>query len=82
MDISDAATSAHTDPAFTHATCAATAREFKLVEGDPVNINDLKFFSQGIRPGAETATHNSELKATHAAVVGLLQQVVSTRQRV
>ena len=47
-----------------------------------MNINDLKFFSQGIRPGAETATHNSELKATHAAVVGLLQQVVSTRQRV
>lgn len=24
--------------------------------------------AQGIKPGAETATHNSELRATHAAV--------------
>ena len=47
------------------------AREFKLVEGDPVNINDLKFYSQGIVPGAETASHNQSVKATHAAVGGI-----------
>ena len=47
------------------------AREFKLVEGDPVNINDLKFYSQGIVLGAETASHNQSVKATHAAVGGI-----------
>ena len=47
------------------------AREFKLVEGDPVNIQDLKFYSQGIKPGAETASHNQTMRATHAAVGGI-----------
>mmetsp|Transcript_14481 Transcript_14481/g.61011 ORF Transcript_14481/g.61011 Transcript_14481/m.61011 type:complete len:276 (-) Transcript_14481:151-978(-) len=47
------------------------AREFKLVEGDPVNIEDLKFYSQGIKPGAETASHNQTMRATHAAVGGI-----------
>ena len=47
------------------------AREFKLVEGDPVNIQDLKFYSQGIKPGAETASHNQTVRATHAAVGGI-----------
>jgi len=47
------------------------AREFKLVEGDPVNIEDLKFYSQGIKPGAETASHNNTMRATHAAVGGI-----------
>jgi len=47
------------------------AREFKLVEGEPVNIADLKFFSQGITPGAETASHNQTVATTHAAVGGI-----------
>ena len=47
------------------------AREFKLVEGDPVNIQDLKFYSQGIKPGAEPASHNQTVRATHAAVGGI-----------
>ena len=47
------------------------AKEFKLVEGDPVNIEDLKFYSRGIKPGAETASHNQTVRATHAAVGGI-----------
>jgi len=43
-------------------------REFKFLEGDLVNIADLKFFSQGIRGGEETQAHNTALKATQAAV--------------
>ena len=46
-------------------------KEFKLVKGDPVNINDLKFYSQGIKPGAETANHNQTVRATHQAVGGI-----------
>ena len=42
-------------------------REFKLLE-DRVNIEDLKFYSQGMKVGAETATHNQAIVATHAAV--------------
>jgi hypothetical protein len=33
-----------------------------------VNIEDLKFYSQGMKVGAETATHNQAIVATHAAV--------------
>ena len=36
-----------------------------------MNIADLKFFSQGITPGAETASHNQTVATTHAAVGGI-----------
>ena len=46
-------------------------KEFKLTQGEPININDLKFYSQGIKPGAETANHNQTVRETHSAVGGI-----------
>ena len=34
-------------------------------------MDDLKFFSEGMKPGAEMATHNNALAQTHAVVGGV-----------